>query len=155
MNDRQYVRSLRLFHHGEVFGEQFYGVAARMARRAETRARWEALASLERKTKQDLAAAITALAGRPREALIARGLGMIVGAALGALPEWASLRLMGALVRPALASYERFAHQGAEWNAPLAANLLAHERAQEEFLDRMNRGARAQSLEPVEALLRA
>lgn len=153
MSDGEFIRRLRRAHRGEVLGEAVYAMAARFARTADQRRKWEALCRLELRTKLQLGAVLAHLGVRAGEATAARWVGGALGVAAALLPWRLTLAALGAITKRSTPVFERLEREGARRQGPSLAGLGAHERAQREFVRRELAGDAARSLSGVHALL--
>ncbi|HZT64367.1 MAG TPA: hypothetical protein VFA11_01120 [Acidimicrobiales bacterium] len=133
---------------GEVLGEAYFSRLAQLAADVEQRAKLEALAALERCTKEMLVPHLQRL-GLSTEADQA----IVEGVAAVDHYDWATM-LSGLLpvVADYLACYSRLRQIVAEEDARAAELLIAHEMALELFARRELAGDHASSLEPIRAL---
>jgi len=148
-----YRRMLRVAFQGEVLGESAYAVATRLTWASRRRRKWEALRQLETQARECLAQALQREGIPARAALVLQVEGALVGL-LAALAPW---RLtMGLLGRAIAATHRWFARVAQEMTVDdpsVLQYLVAHERAQGEFVRRERTGDEAGSLTPILRLL--
>ena len=145
-------QSLRRAYDIEVFGEAVYTVAASLTRRPDHRRKWEALRQLEAQTRDQLRTALVRAGDAPCDSVVPPWLGSAVGAFAGVLPWRATLTLLGIILRWSLRFFEEVEDETCGKEGLLVHGLVAHERAQWEFVRREMAGD-DQSIEPILALL--
>jgi len=150
-----YLRDLHKAHRIEVSGEAVYAAAARMTRWPERRRKWQALEKLETQTKCRLASVITQLGDVAKERRADAWLGRAVAGVLACLPWNAQMRAMRAIVVHAISFWEQLARENPQGDAPLHDYLIAHERAQLDFVQDELQGRGERSLDHVLGLLDA
>lgn len=144
---------LHAAHRGEVFGEIFYGTAAKLSRDPSRRAKWAALLELETQTRSRLEDALLAQGSRPVVSPSSRAAARAFGFVAGLAPWTFVLR---ALLRVARASTERFEVWEQEAPSDLREvfhELTAHERAQCTFAEAELAGDTRNSVRPVVELI--
>src|SRR5262245_18989210 len=149
-----YLERLRQAHRIEVNGEAVYATAARRTSRPDRQAKWQALEQLESQMKQQLAAAIEREGTTASERAVDVLLGQAVGIAAAGIPWGITLRVLGIVTRHTTRFWERLEREHAGRDAALLARLVAHERAQSEFVQLELHGQGERSTAPVLALLR-
>lgn len=148
-----YRRMLRLAFQGEVLGESAYAVAARLTWVPRRRRKWEVLRQLETQTRECLAQALQREGIPARVALVLQVAGALVGV-LAALAPWRlTMGLLGRAITVTQRWFARVAQETAVDDPSLLQYLVAHERAQGEFVRRERTGDEAGSLTPILRLL--
>lgn len=148
-----YRRMLRVAFQVEVLVESAYAVAARLTWAPRRRRQWEALRQLETQTRECLAQALRREGIPARAALVLRVAGALVGL-LAALAPWRlTMSLLGRAIAVTQRWFARVARETAVDDPSLLQHLVAHERAQGEFVRRERAGDEAGSLTPILRLL--
>jgi hypothetical protein len=153
VNDEQYIRQLKRAYRSEVFGEAVYAMAARVARNAERRHKWQALCRLERRMERQLSADLARLGVSANRTTAQRWMGGALGVVTGLLPWRFTLTVLGMITKRSTPFFERLQSEGASRQGSSIAELGAHERAQSEFVNRELAGDTEHSLDDVQALL--
>jgi hypothetical protein len=148
-----YLKRLEQGHRIEVNGEAVYTIAARLTSDPGRKAKWGALAELETRMKERLAAAIKTEGAFAREHALDVLLGRAIGAAAAAFPWTSTMRTLGVIARRTVRFWEQLEREHPHGDTGLLATLTAHERAQVEFAERELEGRGENSLRPILELL--
>ena len=147
-----YLARLKQAHRVERAGEAVYATTARLTFRSDRRAKWLALADLEKQSKEAIALEIvnqgSAVPQRSVEVL-----GRLLGTLMAALPWRLTMRVLARVAQKAVPFWESLERDFSHRASDLLARLTAHERAQVEFAKRELRGDGQSSLDPVVALI--
>jgi hypothetical protein len=149
-----YVARLQHAHRMEVAGEAVYATAARLTWRPNRRAKWLALAELEKQIKEEIALQIRNHGSAVQPPAFELRIGQAAGALIAALPWRLSLRMLTSIAERAVPFWEGLERDFPDGNPEFLARLTAHERAQVEFAQRELGGDGGRSLDPVVALIR-
>ncbi len=149
----EYVAGLQKAYRIELAGEAVYATAARFTSSPDRRAKWLALAELEKQTKEEIALQVTHYDGVVEPRVFELRIGQATGALLAVLPWRLTLRMLASVAKGAVRFWERFEQDFPDGDPEFLARLTAHEHAQVEFARRELGGDSQHSLDPVVALM--
>jgi hypothetical protein len=128
-------------------------MAARVARSADQRRKWEALCRLETRMKHQLSAGLARLGVSADGVTAQRWVGGALGVVTTLLPWRFTLTVLGVIAKRSTPFFERLESEGASRQGSSIDELGAHERAQTEFVRRELAGDAEHSLDDVQVLL--
>ena len=153
MNYPEYKKDLQRIHESEVFGVALFNTAAQVTFNAERKQKWLALKALEEQTLQRY---LSHMSDTGQPVTEPRGWslkGRVEGAALGAMPWRASMKLLGDGTAPFQEKFLRLKNNATEnIDKQFFTYVYAHEKAIESFAHKEIAGDE-NSLKAVESLL--